>query len=103
MFNLLFYFINIKEGCTRQLSGENTRSVEDFIKTVRKVHFCSLVQCDRDPTTGKWDIVPPVIPGIKHEECEEFNWNDLKTRKNVIVKKKLRNQEKKGQQAYNEA
>jgi ubiquitin-associated and SH3 domain-containing protein len=65
------------EGCTRQLTGGKPRSTEDFIRINRKVPFLSIAQCEKDIESGRWSLVQPMIPPMRHSQLEEFNFNDL--------------------------
>ena len=65
------------ESCTRQLCGGNAKSQEEFAEITRKIPFLSIVNCEKDLTSGQWKIKPLPIASMKHMQLEEFDWNNL--------------------------
>ena len=72
------------EGCTRQLCGGQTKSLEEFAEITRKIPFLSIANCEKDNKTNQWKLIPIPIPSMKHLDLEEFNWNDLNRPKKFI-------------------
>lgn len=46
------------EGCSRLLTGENMRTLDEFAAITRQIPFLSVAQLEKNYPTGTWKLTP---------------------------------------------